>query len=211
MVWFSVFLVVSISCFHLNVSIALCLHDCQGELINVSLFWINCLSAIRQYAADRYTCTMSFLLIAVSAHYLLVPGICGLNMFVCVCIRDAFQGCVWDAAQVSVGVCCTTSLQGTGYQAEREAYHVNYFTHTPSAKRATQLLRTHKHTRTCTWAFTLLSTHTHTYTQNQPSFFHFVVFLSSHSRCVKTLDINSLLLSRKIVLYSNQFNSILWN
>ena len=79
------------------------------------------LSAIVQYAAVRHTCTMSFLLIAVCCLYLLVPGICGSNMFVCVCIRDAFRGCVWDAAQVSVGVCWTTSLQGTGYQAEREA------------------------------------------------------------------------------------------
>lgn len=33
----------------------------------------------------------------------------------------ALEARVCDAAQVSVGVCGMTSLQGTGYQAERKA------------------------------------------------------------------------------------------
>ena len=104
------------------------------------------------YTADGYTCAMSFLLIAVMH----VLSICWYQAYVgwtclcvCVCIRDAYRGCVWDAAQVSVGVCWTTSLQGTGYQAEREAIMLITL-HTPCQPSVQH---------NC-WAYT----HTHTYT-----------------------------------------------
>ncbi len=143
------------------------INECQ-------FIWINSLSAIVQYAADRYTCTMSFLLIAVCSQYLLVPDACGLNMCVCVCvcvcvrvcIRDAFEGCVWDAAQVSVGVCWTTSLQGTGYQAEREAIMLITL-HTPRQPSVQHNCwahtHAHKHSHTCTSAYIYRQARAHTY------------------------------------------------
>lgn len=70
----------------LNTSIVLCLHDCQGELINAILSGINCLSAIMQCVADRYTRAMSILLIAVCSHYLFLAGTCGRTCCVCVCV-----------------------------------------------------------------------------------------------------------------------------
>lgn len=71
---------------------------------------------------------------------------------VCVCIGDAFQGCVWDAAQVSAGVCWATSLQGTGYQAEREAIMLITL-HTPCQPSVQ---------RNC-WAHTHSLSHSHTH------------------------------------------------
>lgn len=136
---------------------------------------------------------------------------------VCVCIWDALQGYVWDAAQVSVGVCWTTSLQGTGYQAEMEAIMLITL-HTPCQPSVQHKCWAHTHTDmyTQTHWHTHLSTYTikraHRYAQNHPSFPFILSFLCLPPfRCLKALDINSLLLSRKIVLYSNQFNSVLWN
>lgn len=85
-------------------------------------------------------------------------------MFVCFCISDALQGCVWDAAQVSVDVCRTTSLQGTGYQAEREAIMLITL-HTPwqsSVQRNCALTHksTPRHTVECAWRQAHAQTHT---------------------------------------------------
>lgn len=173
-------------------------------------------------AADRHRCILSFAPITVCSRCLLVAGVCGLNMFVCVCVcvfAFEMQGCVWDAAQVSVGVCWTTSLQGTGYQAEMEAIMLITL-HTPCQPSVQHKCWAHTHTDTYTYTQTHWHTHLSTYTikrahryaQNHPSFPFILSFLCLPPfRCLKALDINSLLLSRKIVLYSNQFNSVLWN
>lgn len=104
-----------------------------------------------------------------------------LDMFVCGCIRDAFQGCVWDAAQVSVGVCCTTSLQGTGYQAEREAIMLITL-HTPRQPSVQHNCRAHAQTHLLgAPAHIRCRAHAHIHTRSAVflSFCRFSVFLLS--------------------------------
>lgn len=108
---------------------------------------------------------------------------CTLRVFV-VCLRVSVCR-VWGAAQVPVGVCRTTSLQGTGY-------HVNYFTHTPPAKRATRI-----NTRASTPFKNTPLVHA------APSLFLSprVVPPSSRSHCLKASDINSPFCFQERLLY----------
>ena len=102
-----------------------------------------------------------------------VPSTCWYQTYVgwlcvcvCVCVCVRVFALEMLCLRCSSGVCwCLLNDLAAGNRLSgwEGGYHVNYFTHTLPAKRATQLLSSHTHARTHTYT----QTHRHTHTRMQ--------------------------------------------
>ena len=100
-----------------------------------------------------------------------VPSTCWYQTYVgwlcvcvCVCVCARVFALEMLCLRCSSGVCwCLLNDLAAGNRLSgwEGGYHVNYFTHTLPAKRATQLLSSHTHARTHTYTQTHTHTHTH--------------------------------------------------